>query len=149
MMLDKDDILDDLFNKQGIGDATWRTTLSRAADEILREQALQSDGSVIVSWWRHPASSSASGTPIEWLSELQGGLIEVYCSCDPAVASARFTSRTRHAGHLDRLKSSTDVRKQFEEHAALGPLGLGPLVEVNTDKDVDLADVLSQLNRIY
>ena len=101
-----------------------------------------------MSWWRHPASTSASGTPVEWLSELQNGLIEVHCVCDPEVALARFMSRTRHSGHLDHLKLSSDVRKQFEGHATLGPLRLGRLLEVNTESDVELADVLDQINRI-
>ncbi len=151
-MFDKDEILEKLFNEKGVGDAQWRTELSRAADETLREQtlrskkALRSDGSVIASWWRHPASSSSSGTPIDWLSELQGELIEVHCICSPVVAAERFITRKRHSGHLDRLKSSVDLLKQFEQHASLGPLHIGRLIEVNTEGDVELADVLSEIN---
>jgi shikimate kinase len=40
-MWDKDEILEDLFNQKGVGDAHWRTILSRTADEILRERARQ------------------------------------------------------------------------------------------------------------
>src|SRR6185503_4151323 len=47
---DKDDILEDLFNKKGIGDSHWRTLLSRTADGILQARARQSESSVIVSW---------------------------------------------------------------------------------------------------
>jgi shikimate kinase len=53
-MLDKDEILEALFDTEGVGDVEWRTRLSRAADEILREKAVRSEGAVITSWWRHP-----------------------------------------------------------------------------------------------
>jgi len=92
---DKDDILEDLFNKKGVGDSQWRTLLSRTADEILQARVRQSESSVIVSWWRHPASAVQSGTPIDWLSELRGKVIEMNRICDPAGAVERFKSRTR------------------------------------------------------
>ena len=145
-MFDKDEILEDLFNEKGIGDKHWRTTLSRAADEVLRQRARQSENSIIVSWWRHPASIVASGTPTEWLSELQGVLIEIYCICDPAIAVQRFQSRIRHSGHLDQLKSHADLLPQFQQHAALGPLGIGRLVEVNTEGVTKIADVIARIN---
>ena len=141
-MLDKDEILEDLFRERGVGDLEWRATLSRAADEILRDRALRSESSVIVSWWRHPASTSISGTSIHWLSELQGHLIEVHCVCDPLTAADRFKSRTRHAGHLDDVRTPRNLQRIFEQHASLGPLRIGPLLEVNTGEYVDLADVL-------
>ena len=147
-MWDKDEILEDLFKKKGIGDVRWRTLLSRAADEILQERARESESSVIVSWWRHPASTLASGTPIEWLSELQGNIIEVNCICDPAIAVKRFKSRIRHSGHLDQLKANADLLPAFQQHAALGPLGIGQLVSVNTESDVKLEDVLSEINSL-
>ena len=142
-MWDKDEILEELFNEKGVGDTRWRTLLSRTADEILQERARQSESSVIVSWWRHPASTLASGTPIEWLSELRGNLVEVNCICDPAIAVERFKSRTRHSGHLDQLKADADLLPAFQQQAALGPLGIGQLVTVNTEGDVKLEDVVS------
>lgn len=147
-MWDKDEILEDLFNKKGIGDVHWRTILSRAADEVLREQACQSDGSVIVSWWRHPASTLASGTPTEWLLELRGTLIEINCSCDPAIAVDRFKSRIRHSGHLDQFKTHGDLLAIFQQQAALGPLGIGRLVRVNTERNVKLEDVISEIDSV-
>jgi adenylate kinase family enzyme len=147
-MWDKDEILEDLFNKKGVGDAQWRTALSRTADEILRERTHQSESSIIVSWWRHPASTSASGTSTEWLSDLPGSLIEVNCVCDPSIAAKRFQSRIRHSGHLDQFKSYADLEASFKVHAGLGPLGIGRLVEVNTEENVKLADVLSRINSL-
>jgi len=147
-MWDKDEILEDLFNKKGIGDVHWRTILSRDADEILREQVCQSDGSIIVSWWRHPGSTLASGTPVEWLSELQGTLTEVHCICDPSIAVERFKSRIRHSGHLDQFKTYGDLSATFQQQAALGPLGIGRLIKVNTEGNVKLENVLSEIDSV-
>lgn len=147
-MLDKDEILEALFNEKGIGDVHWRSILSRTADEILRERASRSESSIIVSWWRHPASILDSGTPIDWLSDLRGVLIEIYCICDPAIAVERFKSRIRHRGHLDQFKVSADLLAAFQQQAALGPLGIGHLVEVNTEASVELADVLFRINSL-
>jgi len=147
-MFDKDEILEALFNEKGIGDVHWRSALSRTADEILRERASQYESSIIVSWWRHPASTIVSGTPIEWLSHLPGVLIEINCICDPAIAAGRFKSRIRHRGHLDKIKSSADLVAAFQQQAALGPLRIGRLIEVNTDANFDLGDLLSTINSL-
>ena len=145
-MFDKDEILEELFNTRGVGDVDWRRSLSRTADEILRERASQAESSVIVSWWRHPASSLATGTPVDWLTNLKGELIEVHCICNAAIATQRFTTRKRHRGHLDQLKSSDDLLKTLEQHASLGPLRISRVVEVNTEGRVELAEVLSAIN---
>lgn len=144
-MLDKDEILEALFNNLGVGNAEWRRELSREADEVLKEKALQSVGAVISSWWRHPASNVDSGTPVEWLSLLSGVVVELHCVCSAQVAAERFLSRERHAGHLDRLKTHAEVLASFQQQAALGPLGLGRLVEVNTEQSVELETLLTRL----
>jgi hypothetical protein len=84
----------------------------------------------------------------EWLSELRGNLIEVNCICDPAIAVQRFKSRTRHDGHLDQFKSPADLLASFQQQAALGPLGIGCLVEVNTEATVELANLVSMINSL-
>lgn len=43
-MLDKDEILESMFNSEGVGNAEWRARLSRAADEVLQERAMLSGG---------------------------------------------------------------------------------------------------------
>jgi hypothetical protein len=148
-MLDKDEILEAMFNSQGVGNAEWRRRLSRAADGVLKERALRSGGAVIASWWRHPASQVDqvdSGTPVEWLSSLPGVVVELHCVCSPQVATERFLSRERHEGHLDRLKMHAEVLASLEQHAALGPLGVGRIVEVNTERRLELRDLLAQID---
>jgi predicted kinase len=145
-MLDKDEILEGLFTSEGVGDAEWRTRLSRVADEVLQERALQSDGAVISSWWRHPASHVDSGTPVEWLSYLPGVVVELHCICSPHGAAERFLSRKRHEGHLDRLRTPAEVLASLQQHATLGPLGIGRVAEVNTERTVELTTLLAQID---
>ena len=145
-VLDKDEFLEALFISQGIGDAEWRNHLSRMADEVLREKALCSDTAVITSWWRHPSSGLDSGTRVEWLSSLPGIVIEVHCVCSPQVAAKRFLSRKRHEGHLDHLKTHADVLTNFQQQAALGPLGFARIVKVNTEQTLEMSALLSQIN---
>jgi hypothetical protein len=144
--LDKDEILEGLFDTLGVGDSAWRNKLSRAADDELRRQACALPGAVIVSWWRHPHSASESGTPTEWLSSLAGELVEMHCVCSPSVAATRFVGRKRHAGHLDEQKSLAAVQASFEEQAALGPLRLGRVLEVNTEVSLRVGDLLAELS---
>jgi adenylate kinase family enzyme len=147
-LLDKDDILESLFDTRGVGDRDWRTQLSREADRLLREQAIDSNGAIIVSWWRHPRSTRNSGTAVEWLSELDGILIEVYCVCDPLVAATRFHERRRHPGHLDQTKQIADLFADFAEHAQLGPLGLGQLIKVDTERNIDDQSLYSEIENL-
>ncbi|MEA2601542.1 MAG: hypothetical protein QOF89_2534 [Acidobacteriota bacterium] len=144
-MLDKDEILEALFDSLGIGDAEWRNRLSRTADEVLRRLADQTSGAVLTSFWRHPRVTGESGTPTDWLSSLSGKIVEVHCVCPPAVAAERFSARRRHDGHLDRDKRYDELLASFVELAARGPLGLGPLVSIDTGQPIDFDGILRQL----
>jgi len=144
-LYDKDEILEGLFETLGTGDGSWRTRLSRSADEVLRRLVLQSQGAVIASWWRHPLSQVPSGTPTAWLSSLSGRLIELHCKCKPATAAERFLSRQRHAGHLDDTKPRAELVASFERFAAHGPLGFGRIVEVDTEVQPDARALLRHL----
>jgi AAA domain len=145
-MLDKDEILEGLFESRGVGDADWRTKLSRLADEELCRRAHSSAGAVITSWWKHPHSESISGTPVEWIRSLPGPIVELHCSCSPQIAAARFVGRRRHAGHLDGRCTPTALLASFEQQAALGPLALGRVIYVNTGIVSPLAALVAELS---
>jgi hypothetical protein len=144
-VLDKDDILESLFDGLGVGDAEWRSRLSRSADGVLQRVAAGLDRVVLTSWWRHPKGEASTGTPIDWLSEAEGALVEVHCVCDPDVAAARFRSRPRHAGHLDDTKNVDGLPERFATLAKLGPLCIGTLITVDTNGDVDLCSLVDRI----
>ena len=147
-LLDKDDILEGLLETLGIGDAAWRGRLSRASDEIFQRLAKSSSGAVLTSFWRHPAMSNDSGTPTEWIASISQRLVEVHCLCDPEDAASRFSNRVRHPGHLDSLKQPEALLSSFRTLAAMGALGLGKLLQVDTAKKIDLDLIVSEVNSL-
>ena len=46
-LLDKDDILERLFESKGLGNAEWRKALSRESDEMLKTEAALPGGAVL------------------------------------------------------------------------------------------------------
>ena len=141
-LIDKDVVLEALFDSLGVGDGDWRTRLSRAADEVLFAMTRDLPCAILDNWWhhdRHPSRLSALGRP----------LVEIHCTCPPATALERFQRRTRHPGHLDRERTREEsqawVRRAETEYP--GPLGLaGPLLMVDTSKSVDLDDLCRRVS---
>lgn len=135
-LLDKDDILEALFETAGPVDAEKRSQLSRASDVVLARLSAASSGAVLVSHWRHASSLEDSGTPIGFLRSLSTHIVEVHCVCPPEIAVQRFTSRQRHPGHNDGERAPRLVA-QFQHLAGQGPLGIGRTVVVRTDRPFD------------
>ena len=139
-VIDKDDILESLFDSRGIGDAAWRRVLSRESDRIFQREAESSRGALLVSFWRLTGMPPGSGTPTAWLRDLSNRLVHVHCVCPPEVAARRYSQRTRHPGHLDNGKSYTEVLQGLQTLARLPAptLGLGIDVDKSCEVDVDL-----------
>jgi hypothetical protein len=80
------------------------------------------------------------------LGELPGELIEVRCRCPQEVAQDRYRARstTRHAGHLDDERPPEEL---WNEHH-LTPLGLGPVIEVDTAGSVDVERLARQIREL-
>ena len=88
------------------------------------------------------AIADALGMP---MLSLPGVVVEIHCVCGPHIAAERFLSRTRHAGHLDHWKTQEELMASFQQHAVLGPLGLGQVVLINTEQALDLKDLLAEI----
>lgn len=144
-LIDKDALLEALFERVGVGDTAWRRKLSEQADQEFRSRAEQAKGAVLCTWWKHPLSTRDSGTSTQWLSDLPGACVEVHCKCSPGVAVQRFVGRARHPGHLDQRWSSADLSTSFERQALLGPLGVGSVIEVCTEGSVDIGALSSSI----
>ncbi|MBA2948771.1 AAA family ATPase [Streptomyces himalayensis] len=143
-VVDKDTILEALYDSLGIGDGVWRQRLSRAADEVLFALAAEAGQAVLVNWWHHDTAPAR-------LRGLGARLVEVYCDCDPGLAAQRFRARRRHPGHLDPDLSDEQVAKRI---AALresypGPLRLGgPTAIVDTSGPVDTVAVAARVGAL-
>jgi chloramphenicol 3-O-phosphotransferase len=131
-VIDKDEILERLFDTKGVGDSKWRRELSRESDRILQSTASSSNGAVITSFWHVAGMPSDSGTPTEWIAELSRALVNVHCHCPPDVAADRFLRRRRHPGHLDGTRTVAEVEASIHALVPYGPLALGEPVVIDT-----------------
>jgi len=141
-LIDKDDILERLFELRGAGDKEWRRTLSRESDIILQREAMSSNGAVLVSFWHLPGMPANSGTPTSWIAALSGQVVNVNCRCEPETAAERFLGRKRHLGHLDQEASYTELLANFRELLHLGPIDVGQRIEVDTLRESELDAVV-------
>jgi thymidylate kinase len=146
-LLDKDDFLEALFDERGSAGLGSRSSLSREADQRFVAAAHAVSGACLVSWWRRPQVDPTSGTPTEWLAGLSPPVIELYCRCRVDTAVERFLQRRRHPGHLDVGRSAASLRAQFASFAAVGPLGCGTLIELDTEQPIRLDALVSDLDR--
>jgi len=141
-LIDKDEILDRLFESKGVGDSAWRRALSRESDSILQNEAMGSDGAILVSFWRSPGMSSDSGSPTDWLDTPSYHVVNVHCVCELEVAASRFLQRRRHPGHLDGDISSAELLLSLRKLTHMPRLEMGPRIDVNTSQEPDLTVVV-------
>lgn len=148
-LFDKDDLLEQLFEAQGVGDAAWRRQLSRDSDVMLQSLASSSTGAVICSFWHVAGMPSDSGTPVGWLSTLSSTIVNLHCECPPDVAADRFTQRRRHAGHLDDTRTASDVQASIQALAPFGSLEIGERVIVHTTRVVTAEALLRDVEAAF
>lgn len=141
-LIDKDDILNRLFESKGVGNAAWRRTLSRESDVTLQQEATNSDGAILASLWRVPGMPSDSGTPTDWLDAPAHRVVNVHCACELEVAAGRFLQRRRHPGHLDGESSSAEVLLSLQKLTQLPLLNIGPRIDVDTSHEPHLTDLV-------
>ena len=134
--LDKDDFLEDLYDREGVASWDHRKRLSRRSDAAFQEAAKTRESAVLVSHWRPPHRDVDSGTPSDWLQGEYGLLVEVWRRCAPEEALRRFLTRTRHPGHLDKECDAEELAERFGSWSDFYPLRVGRLLEVRTDADV-------------
>ena len=137
-VIDKDEILERLFDVRGTGDGDWRRQLSREADAMLQADVARSAGAIVCSFWHGAGMAPDSGTPTDWLVTLPGAIVNVHCACPPDIAAERFLRRTRHAGHLDRVRSPADVIASIAALAAAGPPAIHERITVDTTRPVEI-----------
>jgi thymidylate kinase len=146
--IDKDEILEELFDALGCDNSADRQKLSRASDNILQLSSIRSQRAAIVSFWQSSSGRENSGTPTSRITKLPGPVVEIYCDCSPELAIRRFQRRERHPSNFDGEKSLEEIRLWFERVAADGPIGIGNLVTVDTGSDPVVKDVVAEIMSI-
>lgn len=146
-VIDKDDFLETLLGSVQEFDAEFRYACSREADKQFEEAARAAGDVILVSHWQHPDEARESGTPSAWLREFDTA-IEITCKCSVATAVQRFKNRNRHPGHGDNRSDLSELLTWFEEDSLRGSLGLGPLIEVNTETFVDVVKIAQKVRQL-
>jgi predicted kinase len=132
----KDAIKEQLFESEGYGGWDRSKELSRAADAAMVVAARNVDAAVLDNFW-HPESVAAM------LAPLGGRRVEVCCRCPAETAYERFKRRQRHPGHAD--DENVTRLDDFIAYARFLPLGLGPVVDVDTERGVDIRMVTERV----
>lgn len=138
-LLAKDEIKEALMSELGRpGTVEESRRLGRTAVIAMLTVARSAPGAVLDSTF-YPYT-------VAHLTELPGTLVELRCRCPREVAEARYQARsaTRHAGHLDDKRPAKEL---WNEHH-LEPLGLGPLIEVDTSRPVDVGALAERIKAL-
>ncbi len=137
----KDTIKDALMSVLPVPDVEASRQLGRGAVTVMLAVAAASPrGAVLESnFYRSVAGPT--------LGRLPGTIIEVFCRCDQAVASARYRARagTRHAGHFDTVRTGEEL---WNDDVAEPVAGGWPVIEVNTNRPVDVGVLAQELRAL-
>ncbi|HVN00872.1 MAG TPA: AAA family ATPase [Caulobacteraceae bacterium] len=121
----------------------WTRTLGGAAMELIWTLAAAAPAAVLEANFR-PQSAFER----EKLGGLGAPIVEVHCVCPPEVAAQRYAARhpMRHPTHIVG-ELTPELLAEFDR-----PMGLGPYVDVDTTRPVDIEDlaqtVLAAFKRI-
>jgi len=137
-LLSKDTIKEAILGTLPAADVEGSRRVGRAAMEVLFALAAASPtgGVLEANFHRTPARTA--------IRELPGRSVEVYCRCPREVARARYRAREggRVAGHFDADRTDDDLwHPEVNEPIAGG----WPVVEVDTGRRVDMAELLDRL----
>jgi predicted kinase len=112
--------------------AAWSKVLGGAAMELIWRLASLAPAAVLEADFR-PSSDYERAR----IAALPGPTVEVYCRCPPDLAAQRYARRhtTRHPTHV-RAEVTLEQLAEFDR-----PVALGPVVEVDTTRPVDVPAV--------
>lgn len=140
-LLSKDDLKQTLHDALSgpAGDLQWSRRIGGAAMQLLWTLAARCPQVVLEAPFR-PGSEYERGR----LRELAGPLVEVHCRCPPEISARRYAQRAadRHPAHV-----LTDLSPaQLTEFN--GPVGIGPVVDVDTTRPVDIPALAATVRRL-
>jgi predicted kinase len=126
MLLEKDEVKQILADALGPPAGVQESRLlGVAATRVVLDVAARAPGAVIDSTW--------FGYTRPLVAALAGSLVEVRCRVEEDTARARYRARDRGPAHLDALRTRDELWGE-----PVAPLGVGPLIEVDTTGPVDI-----------
>ena len=118
-------------------DLAWSRRLGAASFAVLWTLAARA-GDMVIEANFHPDNDEALGQ----LRGLGDRTVEVHCACPAEVAHTRYNARPRHEVHQRALPLSAMDRYDR-------PVGIGPLITVDTTGPVDVAAVAAEVRRLH
>jgi predicted kinase len=122
---------------EGEIDLAWSRRLTVASFAVLWTLAARA-GDMVIEANFPPHNDEALGQ----LRGLGGRTVEVHCACPAEVAHARYNARSRHEVHSGTLPLS--VMDKYDR-----PVGIGPLITVDTTGPVDVAAIAAEVRRLH
>lgn len=144
-VIDKDSILERLFQSSKLGNSEWRKALSREADAIFRSEVSEAGAAILVSHWRQPGMPPDSGTPVDWITTA----IQVRCVCPAETAARRFHQRKRHPGHLDRERSLEEILASIRALEPLPPVPIEPRIDIDSSHEIDIHGLARRIQATF
>lgn len=80
---------------------------------------------------------------LPWVRELGAPVVELRCRVPLDVARARYSARSRDARHLDGDRTDDELWG-----SEVAPLGVGPLLDVDTSVPVDVASLAARVRSV-
>lgn len=134
--LAKDDIKEALMDVLGVpSDVESSRTLGRAAVHATLRAARECRPAVLDSTW-FPES-------LPLVHQLEGPFVEIRCRAPLELVRRRYRVRARDSRHLDHVRDEHELWGQD-----VAPLGVGPLLEVDTAVPVDTPAVADHVRRL-
>lgn len=131
--LSKDEVKEALMDQLGTPDTVPASRrLGRAAVAAVLRLARGCRAAVIDSTW-YPYA-------VPMVQALPGPFVEVRCVVPGAIARRRYAERSRDVRHLDRLRNPEELWGE-----PVAPLGVGPVIQVDTTGPVDTAALAEQV----
>jgi predicted kinase len=121
---------------EGKIDLAWSRRLTRVSFALLWTLAAHA-GDMVIEANFQPHNDEA----LAQLRGLGGRTVEVHCACPAEVAHARYNARSRHEVHQGTLPLS--AMDKYDR-----PVGIGPLITVDTTRPVDVAAVVAEVRRL-
>jgi hypothetical protein len=135
--LSKDEIKEALMDVLGTPSTVEESReLGRAAVFATLRAAKGCTAAVIDSTWL-PGS-------LPLVNELPGPFVEIRCRVDIELVRQRYRERVRDGRHLDHLRSEEELWGR-----EVAPLGVGPVVEVDTAGPVDVPALADEVRFLF
>jgi predicted kinase len=136
-LIAKDTIKEALMAVLPVPDVAASRVIGAASVRALLAVAAETSGAVLECAWHRSLA-------VDELRRLPGGIVEVFCRCDPQETARRYARRagSRHPGHFDAERVTGELRNT---ETAQPVAGGWPVIELDTGHPVGLEPLIDAI----